>query len=117
MGMFDDIEFTMPCPICGAELFGFQSKDGDRMLQTLTPMQLAEQATPGLSEGISIRTSCTQCAVWVDLKLRRRDDWACKCGRPKEFHDKCLKCHIGGLTCGCRYEDGRWITLDEWRGA
>ena len=35
MGMFDYINFKMPCPVCGAELKEFQSKDGLCIMGTL----------------------------------------------------------------------------------
>lgn len=35
MGMFDWIDIKLPCPKCGREIGGFQSKDGERMLECL----------------------------------------------------------------------------------
>ena len=35
MGMFDWVNFKVPCPKCGREVENFQSKDGDCLLGTL----------------------------------------------------------------------------------
>ncbi len=70
MGMFDDIQHTMPCPLCGSKLTGFQSKDGYCSLQRLTPVELAAQADPGLHYGVEFYTSCGNCRTWVEVKLR-----------------------------------------------
>ena len=35
MGMYDNIDFEMGCPVCGAVLNSFQSKDGPCLMDTL----------------------------------------------------------------------------------
>ncbi|WP_367582337.1 hypothetical protein [Tsukamurella tyrosinosolvens] len=112
--MFDDIKFTMYCPMCGEEISGFQSKDGDCALSRLTPTELAAEGD--LQKGVTMYTSCEKCATWTEVKFSRHENWACACGKPKVLHDKCLACHVGGLACGCRFENGRWLSLAEWRG-
>lgn len=44
MGMFDDIVYEAPCPICGTPLKGWQSKDAGCCLEKLTPAQLWQQS-------------------------------------------------------------------------
>ena len=56
MGMFDTINFEMPCPKCGETLSDFQSKDADCTLKLLDPDQVGE-----------MHTSCDSCGHWVSL--------------------------------------------------
>lgn len=45
MGMFDWVEKKpVKCPICGREIYEFQSKDGFKKLLKVTPEQLVEDA-------------------------------------------------------------------------
>lgn len=37
MGMYDSVNFTMPCPNCGKQLSDFQTKDKDCTLITVEP--------------------------------------------------------------------------------
>lgn len=37
MGMFDWVQFEMPCPKCGKRVSGFQSKDGACELANVLP--------------------------------------------------------------------------------
>lgn len=73
MGMFDDIKYTAPCPICGKTLDGFQSKDGRCCLAKLTPGQLWQQSeAPTMAEPyarVTFYTSCKDCGTWVDITL------------------------------------------------
>ena len=73
MGMFDDITYTMTCPICGHEMRNFQSKDGGCALQKLTPAELARQAAPGIGYGVYFYSDCDKCGTWVDVKFRNRN--------------------------------------------
>lgn len=66
MGMFDDIKYEAPCPMCGARLAGWQSKDGGCSLAVLTPAELKADAGPGR---IQFYTSCHRCGTWVDITL------------------------------------------------
>ena len=64
MGMFDSIELKMPCPECGAEIDGFQSKDGDCVLATLQPYETQY-----------CYSGCDKCGAWVELSasVKARD--------------------------------------------
>ena len=37
MGMFDDVNFKMPCPECGKEVRGWQTKDTDCNMDMVEP--------------------------------------------------------------------------------
>lgn len=41
MGMFDWVNVEMDCPYCGEKLKGFQSKDGDCVLDIVDPDDLS----------------------------------------------------------------------------
>lgn len=55
MGMFDEVNFEMPCPNCGARLDSFQTKDLDCTMDKVEPDNLRE-----------FYTSC-KCGNWVEL--------------------------------------------------
>ena len=37
MGMFNEVNFSMKCPVCATEIDGFQTKDGSRLLENVEP--------------------------------------------------------------------------------
>ena len=37
MGLFDNVNVKLPCPDCGTQVEGFQSKDRDCILDTIDP--------------------------------------------------------------------------------
>lgn len=73
MGMFDDITYEAPCPICGLPLTGWQSKDAECCLSKLTPSELWQQSeAPQMAEPysrVTFYTSCRKCGTWVDITL------------------------------------------------
>ena len=65
MGMFDYVDFTIPCPNCGTTVTDFQSKDGDCELQHLTVKELIEQ-----SDGnVRFYSNCPNgsCNMWIEF--------------------------------------------------
>ena len=54
MGMFDYVDLKVPCPNCGGEIDGFQSKDGACLLDTLKFWQVNH-----------FYSSCPYCDAWV----------------------------------------------------
>lgn len=73
MGMFDDIKYEAPCPICGEPITGWQSKDGPCVLDRMTPAELAAVADSGWREQSALfYTSCDKCNTWVDIKIAVR---------------------------------------------
>lgn len=74
MGMFDDIRYEAPCPICGAALTLWQSKSGGCSLQNITPSELWEQCYDGeqaiVPDRIDFYDNCNQCGTWVEIALR-----------------------------------------------
>jgi uncharacterized protein (UPF0212 family) len=55
MGMFDYVEYEAKCPKCGASITDWQSKDGDCLMDVLTPKDVRY-----------FYTSCPVCGVWID---------------------------------------------------
>ncbi len=74
MGMFDDIKYEAPCPICGAPITGWQSKDGPCVLDRMTPAELASVSGSGerREKSALFYTSCDTCDAWVDIKIEVR---------------------------------------------
>ncbi len=56
MGMFDYVEYEMPCPDCGVLVDNFQSKDGPCVLDTVSPCDVQE-----------FYTTCPGCGTWIAL--------------------------------------------------
>lgn len=56
MGMFDYVNFKMPCPKCGSEIHGWQTKDSACYLDTVEPDSVNNFYAP-----------CNQCKAWIDL--------------------------------------------------
>lgn len=63
MGMFDYVDYEMPCPKCGALLKEFQSKDAGCWLEIVK-----------LSEVSNFYTSCRNCGEWVEFTLKRPEN-------------------------------------------
>ena len=55
MGMFNYVNFEMPCPKCGKTVRGFQTKDGD------VSMELVE-----IEAVITMYSTC-ECGHWIEL--------------------------------------------------
>ena len=60
MGMFDLIKLKTKCPECGSEISGFQSKDGDCMLDCLEFWQVN-----------NFYSSCDHCNTMVNYSLNK----------------------------------------------
>ena len=65
MGMYDYVDYTMPCPTCGNKVDGFQSKDGECLLSKL-----------GIGEVDNFYTFCRTCGTWIEFnrKIKRISD-------------------------------------------
>src|SRR5687767_491212 len=63
MGMFDWVNFKMPCPECGAEMTGFQTKDTDCSMAEVEP-----DATNNFYSG------CEHCGAWVEISRNQARD-------------------------------------------
>lgn len=78
MGMFDDITYTAPCPICGTPLTNWQSKSGGCVLQKITPAELWDSAADPYYDdnpvrdqyGVDFYKNCENCATWVEINIR-----------------------------------------------
>jgi hypothetical protein len=57
MGMFDYVNYECTCPYCNENTSGFQSKDGDCLLEMLEP------------EDVEVfYTMCDYCDSWIEFK-------------------------------------------------
>jgi hypothetical protein len=56
MGCFDYVNYTCKCPKCGADVSGFQSKDGGCVFETKE-----------MSDVLNFYTSCDQCSEWIEF--------------------------------------------------
>ena len=60
MGMFDWVNFKAPCPNCGTEVTGWQTKSTDCTLSTVTP-----------AEAGNWYSSCSKCGLWIEYNIER----------------------------------------------
>jgi hypothetical protein len=65
--MFDDITYEAPCPICGKQLNGWQSKSAGCGLQDLTPSELWKQRRD--DDSAHFYTGCRDCGTWMDITI------------------------------------------------
>ena len=56
MGMFDYVNFKMPCPSCGAGVDGWQTKDSTCSLELVEPDSLTR-----------FYASCPGCNAWLEF--------------------------------------------------
>ena len=59
MGMFDYVNYECICPVCKSKVSGFQTKDGDCVLDTLQPTSV-----------LHFYSSCDKCGCWIDFKAK-----------------------------------------------
>lgn len=52
--MFDTVVYEMPCPLCGAKVSDFQSKDGACFLELLQPHDVR-----------NFYSGCGKCGAWI----------------------------------------------------
>jgi hypothetical protein len=63
MGMFDYVDFKLPCPGCGTEVNGFQSKDGECYLNAVKPTDVNH-----------FYDSCDKCGGWIEFRRKPAKD-------------------------------------------
>jgi hypothetical protein len=68
VGMYDDIEYEAPCPLCGTALTTWQSTDGSQALETLTTRELWDQTR--FRGDILYYTNCDSCGTCRDPRHR-----------------------------------------------
>lgn len=61
--MFDYVKYEADCLNCGQPLHDFQSKDGDRLLANLTPMELYIQSSRGNAKPV-FYAYCEHCELF-----------------------------------------------------
>lgn len=59
MGMYDNIDFECVCPVCHSKVTGFQSKGGDRLLNTLQPTDVS-----------NFYSDCDKCGCWIEYNAK-----------------------------------------------
>jgi len=59
MGMYDNVNFEMDCPICGERVDDFQTRDGDCLLKTLSPCDVD-----------NFYSCCRKCNSFIDIQQR-----------------------------------------------
>ncbi len=59
MGMFDDVDFEMNCPKCGARVADFQSKDGECSMNKVKPWTVNH-----------FYTACPSCRAWIEYRRK-----------------------------------------------
>lgn len=60
MGLFDYVNFKMPCPRCGSEVGDFQSKSAGSDMVTVEP----EDVT-------NFYSACDKCKAWIEFYRER----------------------------------------------
>lgn len=60
MGLFDSIDYSCECPLCGEQLGGFQSKDGPCQMENLKPWEVS-----------NFYTGCGSCGAWVEFVRKK----------------------------------------------
>ena len=67
MGMFDNIaDYECDCPRCGYKIIGFQTKDADCVLDTITPIHEKVE---------HFYRACSNCSLWVEFRLTYEDEF------------------------------------------
>jgi hypothetical protein len=60
MGMFDNVSYECACPVCHDKVDGFQSKDGECIMETLEPSQVC-----------TFYTTCGNCGCWLEFNATK----------------------------------------------
>ena len=60
MGMYDNVDYEMICPVCGDKIDSFQTKNGECVLRTLTIQQIPDKGY--------FYSSCHKCGLFVEFQ-------------------------------------------------
>jgi hypothetical protein len=111
MGMFDYINVEMKCPLCDNILKGFQSKDGDCDLGTISFKTVN-----------NFYISCDNCNIWIEfnyrtkeMKKRKIQDYDMlihELPRISDFKGASSKNKIGGFTM---YVKGNEVKISNFK--
>lgn len=79
MGMFDTIDYTMPCPYCGEPVKDWQSKWDVCNLRTFAPKEFIDRqewvkpgerySTWATTRKVEMHTSCPKCDTWLEINI------------------------------------------------
>ena len=64
MGMFNYVDFEYECPKCGNKLKGFQTKDGNLILRTVSPISVN-----------NFYDLCSKCNAWIDINREHHNKY------------------------------------------
>jgi hypothetical protein len=111
MGMFDFINVEMSCPLCNRTLKNFQSKDGDRYLDTIS-----------FKDVNNFYDTCDHCNIWIEFnykekemkkrKMRDYDMLINELPRISDFKGAPSKGGIGGFTI---YVKGSEVKISDFK--
>ena len=59
MGMYDNVTYECACPVCNAQVSGFQSKDKGCRLEVFEPRQVS-----------NFYSSCDKCGCWIEFQSK-----------------------------------------------
>jgi len=57
--MYDNVDYECVCPVCKSKVGGFQSKDGECVLDTISP-----------NEVNNFYSSCSKCGCWIEFEAK-----------------------------------------------
>jgi hypothetical protein len=63
LGRFDYVKFEVDCPSCGSKVADFQTKDGERLFETLEPFQVN-----------NFYSRCDCCGSWIEFNAETPGD-------------------------------------------
>lgn len=71
MGLFNDVIYAAPCPSCGTQLTGWQTKDGDVWMRRVTPLEMWHESEVKFP---TFYTGCRECKMWIDISVGWMDN-------------------------------------------
>lgn len=63
MGMFDEVNYEMNCPVCNEKITGFQTKSMNNLMETYEINELSDKAT--------FYSICGCCGLYVEFFKHR----------------------------------------------
>lgn len=81
MGMYDEVNYSCPCPACGGLVTGFQSRSGPCCLDTLEVWQVDR-----------FYSFCPKCGAWVEFV--RKLAHPPPAGTPEEYVAEFFEVHV-----------------------
>jgi len=70
MGMFDDVNLNLDCPICGNEIKSWQTKDLENTLEKYNAFSLANKLWEKRKDSVGIHSVCEKCKEYISIVIR-----------------------------------------------